>query len=248
MRPRLPEVSEKQRKAKLAWNKGLTGPSRGAADLPVVQACTVDGCGTAATGPAPAGLVPVAGSKDGAPAHWYCAGRCAAIARARADIIAATLRKPKFRRPHVGHELRGSIVQLRGLNSDVMWSATVPQIAEAIDEALTREEKDTRGGGQPSGAASTARAEILTALQKAGHTPRKAAELLARADREPRDPDPSPDFRETLGGGHALVVEYGDCELIGSCQCGKPFGRTTSDASADTFIRPWEHHTNTEVA
>lgn len=160
----------------------------------------------------------------------------------RAGIIAAALYKPKFRRPYVGHELRGAIVQLRGRNSDVIWSATVSQIAEAIDEALTREEKDT-----PAGATSTARAQILAALQAAGHTAASAAELLAQADREPRAVDPDPDFRETLGGGHALVVEYGDCEMHGSCQCGKRFGHTTPDASLDTFVRPWEHHTNTEV-
>ncbi|MEV4863226.1 hypothetical protein [Streptomyces ossamyceticus] len=99
----------------------------------------------------------------------------------------------------------------------------------------------------PAGAASTARAQILAALQAVGHTADSAAALLAQADREPHDPDPDPDFQECLGGGHALVVEYGDCELLGSCQCGKPFGATTPDASLDTFARPWEHHTNTEV-
>ena len=99
----------------------------------------------------------------------------------------------------------------------------------------------------PAGAASTARAQILAALQAVGHTASSAAELLAQADREPRVPDPDPDFRECLGGGHALVVEYGDCELLGSCQCGTPFGATTPDASLDTFAGPWERHTNTEV-
>ncbi|MBP5922135.1 MULTISPECIES: hypothetical protein [Streptomyces] len=167
--------------------------------------------------------------------------------KTRVGIITAALYKPRFRRPPVGHELRGSVVQLRGQNSDVTWSATVPQIAEAIDDALTREEKDIPAGTQPTGTASTARAQILTALQAAGHTAAAAAELLARADREPRELDPDPDFRETLGGGHALIVEYGDCEVHGTCQCGKAFGTTTPDASLDTFVRPWEHHTNTEV-
>lgn len=116
-------------------------------------------------------------------------------------------------------------------------------------KAFSREEKDTSvGGTQPlAGAEFTARAQILTALQAAGHTPKAAAELLARADREPRDPAPDPDFRESLGGGHALVVEYGDCELHGSCQCGTRFGHTTPDVSLDTFVGPWVHHTNTEV-
>lgn len=168
----------------------------------------------------------------------------------RCDIIAAALRQPNLRRPYVGHELRGSFLQLHTDRSGVAWTATVPQLAEAIDSALTiSEEKDTPADGtQPqAGAEFTARAQILTALQAAGHTPKAAAELLAQADREPRDPDPNPDFRETLGGGHALVVEYGDCELHGSCQCGTRFGHTTPDASLDTFLPPWEHHTNTEV-
>lgn len=167
----------------------------------------------------------------------------------RIDVIAAALRRPLLRRPVVGRELRGSIVQSLGRNSDVTWSATVPQIAEAIDTALEKhEEKDTPDRGQRSGAASTARAQILTALTGAGHTPATAAELLARADLEPRDPDPDPDLRETLGGGHALVVEYGDCELLGSCQCGTPFGVTTPEASLDTFVPAWERHTHTEVS
>jgi hypothetical protein len=56
-RPRLPEVSATQRKAKLAWNQGLTGTSRTAADLPLIHTCAVTGC-----------------------------TRCAAIDRARADL------------------------------------------------------------------------------------------------------------------------------------------------------------------
>lgn len=92
-RPRLPETSEGQRKAKLAWNKGLTGTSRPTTDTAVVQACTVDDCGSPATSPRPrTGMVKVSGSKDGAPAHWYCPDRCAAIARARAELRAIPLR------------------------------------------------------------------------------------------------------------------------------------------------------------
>lgn len=94
----------------------------------------------------------------------------------------------------------------------------------------------------------SARTEILEALKRAGYNPDEATQLLARADKEPRDPDPDPDFRETLAGGHALIVEYGDCELHGSCQCGKRFGMTTPDASLDTFVNPWERHSMTEVA
>ncbi|WP_055535664.1 hypothetical protein [Streptomyces graminilatus] len=238
------------------------------------------------------------------------------------DIIAAVLRRPVFRRPIVGHELRGSQVQLLGRNSDVTWTATVPQLAEAIDTALLKsdekdtpfvpctererwvriadalneahsagmpvgidldgtltdhrmwsvvwdqttrrwtvagyedqteaapavEEKDTQTGSQPAGAASTARTEILRALQAYGHSDASALVVLRRADHEPHDPDPNPDFRETLDGGHALVVEYGDCEMHASCQCGTRFGLTTPDASLDTFVPAWEHHTNTEVS
>jgi hypothetical protein len=56
-RPRLPETSAAQKKAKLAWNKGLTGASRTAADLPLVHTCTLPDC-----------------------------RRCAAIDRARQDL------------------------------------------------------------------------------------------------------------------------------------------------------------------
>jgi hypothetical protein len=166
----------------------------------------------------------------------------------RTDLIAAALHKPNLKRPYVAHEVRSGVVQLLGRSTAPDWTATIAQLAEAIDTALqSSEEKDIPNGGQPSGTASTARAQILTALQAAGHTAAAAAELLAQAYREPHHPDPDPDFRETLGGGHALVVEYGDCEIHGSCQCGKRFGHTTPDASLDTFVRPWEHHTNTEV-
>lgn len=93
-RPRLPEVSEGQRKARLAWNAGQTGASRATADTPVVEACVVDACGTPVTGhrPPSGGLVQVRGAADGAPAHWYCPVRCAAIARARADIRSIVMR------------------------------------------------------------------------------------------------------------------------------------------------------------
>ncbi|WP_435279109.1 hypothetical protein [Streptomyces sp. 1222.5] len=94
----------------------------------------------------------------------------------------------------------------------------------------------------------SARTDIVAALQRDGYKEREATSLLDRAYREPQADAPDPDFRETLGGGHALIVEYGDCELIGSCQCGRRFGRTTPDASLDTFVQPWERHCMTEVA
>ena len=93
-RPRLPEVSESQHKARLAWNQGKTGKGRPADTTLPYEACTVDGCGTAATDPRPptAGMVQVHGAADGAAAHWYCAGRCSAVARARAEIRAIPMR------------------------------------------------------------------------------------------------------------------------------------------------------------
>ncbi|MFE5140391.1 hypothetical protein ACFRDV_22385 [Streptomyces fagopyri] len=54
---------------------------------PVIEVCRNDNCGTPGTRPRPTdGMVKVAGSADGASSHWYCAVRCASIARARADI------------------------------------------------------------------------------------------------------------------------------------------------------------------
>jgi hypothetical protein len=116
-----------------------------------------------------------------------------------------------------------------------------------VERSARPEEKDTRVGSQPTGASSTARAEILAVLLDAGYNEAAATELLHRAHREPHDTEPNPDFAETLAGGHALIVQYGDCELIGSCQCGKHLGSTGPDASLDTFVPGWERHTNTEV-
>ncbi|MFF5001755.1 VVA0879 family protein [Streptomyces phaeochromogenes] len=150
----------------------------------------------------------------------------------------------------VGIDLDGTLTDRRAWS--VVWDRgterwTVAGYEDPAELATAVEEKDTRGGSQPSGAASTARAEILAALLAAGYNEPAAAELLARADREPRDPEPNPDFPETLAGGHALVVEYGDCVMNASCQCGKPFGTTTPDMSLDTFMPGWERHTATEV-
>lgn len=167
--------------------------------------------------------------------------------RSRTDIIAAVLRRPTFRRPVVGHELRGAQVQLLGRNSDLTWTATVPQLAEAIDTALLKnEEKDTPTGNQPAGAASTARDQILTHLQTTGLTAEAARKLLARADREPHTGDA--EYQATLGGGHALVVEYGDEEIYGTCQCGKPLGILRPSQPLERFAGPWERHVMTEVS
>lgn len=61
----------------------------------------------------------------------------------------------------------------------------------------------------------------------------------------PKDND---DFATTWEGGHALIVEYGDCEFYGRCQCGKQFGMVTPDKfSDDVFGERWERHVVTEV-
>lgn len=50
----------------------------------------------------------------------------------------------------------------------------------------------------------------------------------------------------TWDGGHALVVEYGDCELYGRCQCGADFGAIRPDRSIDAeFATAWERHVMT---
>ncbi|MFC7906421.1 hypothetical protein [Streptomyces nigra] len=87
-RPRLPETSPGQLRAKQAWNGGKVGKSRAAADHPVVDVCPDEDCGSPDLSGRPpvAAMVRVAGAADGADAHWYCPGRCAAIARARAEL------------------------------------------------------------------------------------------------------------------------------------------------------------------
>jgi hypothetical protein len=50
------------------------------------------------------------------------------------------------------------------------------------------------------------------------------------------------EFEATWQGGHALVIEYGDCEMYGRCQCGAKFGMNTPDKPLDAFATPWERH------
>lgn len=171
---------------------------------------------------------------------------------ARTATIAAVLCRPRLQRPVLAHELREHLVQGIGpAGTDKEWTATVPQIAEAIDTALLeaerREEKDTCRGRQPRAGGSTARAELLAVLQGAGYNTAAATDLVARAFREPHADPPDLEFRETLAGGHALVVEYGDCELIGSCQCGRRLGTLLPDRPLDHLAGLWERHTTTEV-
>ena len=94
----------------------------------------------------------------------------------RQDIIAAALRAPETSRPYVGHEMRGPMLMLTGVNSDLIWSATIQQIAEAIDQALQkheREEKDIPAAG------TTSTPQVLSYGRPADHR-RIAAELRAR--------------------------------------------------------------------
>ncbi|MGW5736965.1 MULTISPECIES: hypothetical protein [Streptomyces] len=92
-RPQLPETSKAQLKAKQAFNGGLVGASRPPQEMGVVQACTVQGCGSPASRRSTrASMVKVRGAADGAAAHWYCVVRCAAIARARADLRSIPMR------------------------------------------------------------------------------------------------------------------------------------------------------------
>lgn len=56
---------------------------------------------------------------------------------------------------------------------------------------------------------------------------------------------PDTDFPETWQGGHAMIIEYGDCEFYASCQCGAPLGMATPDrftAMLPRFADAWENH------
>ncbi|MFD5814353.1 hypothetical protein [Streptomyces sp. NPDC127038] len=96
----------------------------------------------------------------------------------------------------------------------------------------------------------TARTDILGALQRAGYKDREATSRMEAADKEPRTPTGlgDPEFQTTLEGGHALIVEYGDCEFYGTCQCGKQLGMVRPDRFRDdVFGAAWERHVMTEV-
>ncbi|NEB00596.1 hypothetical protein [Streptomyces sp. SID13726] len=57
----------------------------------------------------------------------------------RADVIAAVLRRSVLERPLLGSELGERLVQGLGPRSTVVeWTATVPQLAEAVDRALVK--------------------------------------------------------------------------------------------------------------
>lgn len=74
----------------------------------------------------------------------------------RTDVIAGVLRRPALRRRLLGHELRGRLIQGLARDSTVPeWIATIPQLAEDLDTAVT--------------AADAAAAAITAASAGAGH-------------------------------------------------------------------------------
>ncbi|MET9140517.1 DUF6895 family protein [Streptomyces parvulus] len=167
----------------------------------------------------------------------------------RTDTIAAVLRHPRVKRVTLAHELGGRMVQSTAPGgTTVDWSATVPQLAEALNTALEQaEQKDTLRRAQRLAGASTARAEILEVLESAGYNAAAAAELLGRAHREPRSNPPARKLPRTLAGGHALVVEHGTDEIHGACQCARRLGLIPPHALIDILAAKWEHHVLTEV-
>lgn len=69
----------------------------------------------------------------------------------------------------------------------------------------------------------------------------EASKMLAAITAGQADPE----FPATQAGGHALIVEYGDEVLNGTCQCGERFGSITPDTSLDRLADPWERHVMT---
>ncbi|MEU9661876.1 hypothetical protein [Streptomyces chartreusis] len=165
----------------------------------------------------------------------------------RLHTITKALRQPQVR-PLLAYELGGSIVQLlEPGTTDPTWTATPALLAESIDAALTRVEKDTRRSRQLRAGGATAREEILGVLEDAGYNTAAAAELLGRAFREPHTQPSVGQVPETLAGGHALIVEAGGHETHGSCQCGRRLGRIAPGARLDALAVPWARHTCTEL-
>jgi hypothetical protein len=74
----------------------------------------------------------------------------------------------------------------------------------------------------------------------------RATALIGAVLAEPGQPaDLDPDFPATWAGGHALVIEYGDEEIHGRCQCGERFTPQRPDKPLDSFTIPWERHVMT---
>lgn len=64
----------------------------------------------------------------------------------RAETIAGVLRRPVLTRPNVGREMGERLVQGLGARSTLVeWTATVPQLADAIDTALAKVDAATAG-------------------------------------------------------------------------------------------------------
>lgn len=79
---------------------------------------------------------------------------------ARVDVIAEALRRPDLQRPLLGHELRGRLLQGLGPGStEAEWTATVPQLADAIDTALAR--VDAAAVGALGGTAAAGHALVV---------------------------------------------------------------------------------------
>lgn len=55
--------------------------------------------------------------------------------------------------------------------------------------------------------------------------------------------EPDPEFRETWAGGHAMIVQYGDCEFIASCQCGLHLVTLRPDEPTSVMFARWAAHT-----
>jgi len=53
------------------------------------------------------------------------------------------------------------------------------------------------------------------------------------------------EFPATWHGGHALVIEFGDEEMLARCQCGERFGAVPPSGSMDDFGTRWERHVMT---
>ena len=62
------------------------------------------------------------------------------------------------------------------------------------------------------------------------------------------------EFPATWEGGHALIVEFGDCEFYGQCQCAVEgptpnpkavFGMARPDQSLGPILEKWERHVMT---
>lgn len=78
--------------------------------------------------------------------------------------------------------------------------------------------------------------------EAAAYVLRNVAEQWDGKKENPAPPSGDPEFPATWDGGHSLVIEFGDCEIFGRCQCGETFGSTTPDKSLDGFASPWERH------